>query len=139
MKHLKPFLQNTGQIVRFYEVFIPKSGKKIETRYHEMIVLLTHKNNSVILHKEYNKLYTINIKKDRRSDDEAIGHVKSYVRNWGSGLLDYNGLVGVCYSYQSEKIVKRRVHNSLKKLILKEYGAYGIMIDRLEALITEMS
>lgn len=134
MKHLKKYLKNSGQIIRHYEMFIPKSGKEIEVTYRELPVLISSENSVVVA--SYSSFLTLSIKK-RRGDcnSTTIGNPHSYVRRWGSSLSNYDGLVASIFSYQSEKIVKRRVHNALSKLVEKEYGSYGAMIDKLNAFL----
>lgn len=135
--NLSKFTKNTGQIVRFYEMFIPKNGDNIQTIYKEMPVLLSHDNN-VVVFDQYKKFQLLNIKKKKGDDHHyVLGGVHTYVRNWGGVFLHYDGIVGSAYSYQSEKVIKRKVHNSIKKLIQKEYGAYGLMIHKLEQFLLD--
>jgi len=107
MNHLKKFTKNSGQIVRYYEIFIPKSGGKIETKYKEMPVLLTCDNN-IVVYSQYGKLELLDIKRKSGQDsNNMLGQPKAYVRNWGQSLFSYNGLVGALYSYQTEYMVKK--------------------------------
>lgn len=132
MQHLKKFTKNSGQIIRYYEIFIPKNGGKIKTQYKEMPVLLTCDNN-VVVYGQYSRLELLDIKKKKGQDgNSVIGNPKAYVRNWGESLFSYNGLCAHIYSYQTEYMVKKRVHNAIQKLIAKEYGAYTSMSVRLE-------
>ncbi len=139
MNTLKKFTNQTGQIVRHYEMFIPKSGAAIKTEYHEFPILLSHDNNIVIFN-NYKKFQLLDVKKKRHDDrNYVLSNVHTYVRNWGSCLLEYNGLVSSIYTLQSEKIAKKRVHEALKKLIIREYGAYTGMLDRIETFLTKIN
>jgi hypothetical protein len=135
MKIPKKFLNLNGDIIRHYELFIPKAGGKIKELYYESPVLISN-HKEVIISNDYGSFVKLVIRKTRHDDkSSSIGYVHSYVRNWGNSLLEYNGLVGAIYSFQSEKVCRRRVVNDLKKLIEREYGAYGIMLDTLNEFI----
>jgi len=103
-----------------------------------MPVLLSCDNNIVVFN-QYSKLALLDIAKRRGggNDFAVLGNPHAYVRNWGAGLLEYNGITAHIYSYQTEYMVKKRVHNALSKLIEKEYGAYGSMSDRLSEYLKE--
>lgn len=135
MKDLKKFTKNTGQTVRYYEMFIPKSGAAIKTVYYEVPVLLSHENN-VVIFDNYKRFKLLNVKKKRGDDGcSVLSNVHTYVRNWGTGLLEYNGLVASLYTLQSTNITKKRVHAALKKLIVKEFGAYTSMLDKIDSFL----
>lgn len=132
---LKKFTKQSGQIIRYYEIFVPKSGSRIKEEYYEFEVIISHDNNLVILD-QYKKLKLLNIKKVKHTTDgETISNVNAFVRDWGKSLLEYSGVCACLYTFQSEQITRKRVHTALKKLIQREYGAYAEMSDRLDAFL----
>jgi hypothetical protein len=136
MQHLKKYTRETGQIVRYYEVFIPKSGAKPEITFIETPVLLANGNEIVVMG-QYNRFQLLQIKKTKYNESSTtLSQCKAYIRQWGPGLRNYDGLMGHLWTYQSEKIVKRRVHTAMRKVIYKEYGAYGVMVDKFEEIVS---
>lgn len=126
---LKPFTKQTGEIIRFSEIFINRKSGEIKHTYREFSVLLSNSENIVYLNK-WNKLGLLDQKKLKKRDGYNSHYIINDIHVYEQKLNmkcfeDSDGLYAHCFSFASKRINDRRVKTALRKYLDKEFSVYS--------------
>jgi hypothetical protein len=115
--------------IKYYSITIPFIGDAKE-QINEYKIVAQNKGGFLCINDSV--FTTLRVKKEKHSSYDAINEVKSYKSKWGFSSDGWHARV---WFQCSEKVMRRKVLNSLKKEIQKETFLDASALNKLELIL----